>query len=281
MLLIKVGPEWKSEIWKERAGSGVRYWHNAVSQNLSSEGNLPPNENPQSGTSGLVATFVSWIVRFLKKMWPEGNLLPNENPQLGTSGLVATFVSWIVRFLNKNVTRRKFAPEGKFETWNERAGKNFRFWNFADSQTIVFRKEICCLKKIRKLEITGWERSSFLEPFVLLKNCYRKAWFPHAKTASGNERAGSDVSFLMFAVFQKLPSELNVVQNENPHVGTSGLVATFVSGISLFLKKTCAPNGIWPRMKIRKLEMPGWERCSFLGPRCFSSKNVIRLKCCP
>ena len=134
LVTIKNFPEWKSASGKDLAGSGFRFWKCAVSQTLLSDRNLVPNETPQVGTSGLVATFVSWILRFLKKMWPGGNLLPKENPKVETSGLVTTFVSGVLRFL------KKCAPN-----------------------------EICSLKKTRTWERAGWERLSFLEPWGFSK----------------------------------------------------------------------------------------------------------------
>ena len=60
-------------------------------------------------------------------------LCTKGNSQVGTSGLVATFVSGILRFL-KNVLRMKVGPDEKSESSNERAGSDCRFWNCAVSQ---------------------------------------------------------------------------------------------------------------------------------------------------
>ena len=77
---------------------------------------------------------------------------------------------------------------------------------------------------------------------------------------------------------KKLCSEENLVPNENPKVGKSGLGATFVSGTLMFFKR-CHPNEILSQMKIRKLEIKGWERLSFLELCCFS-KIVIGKHVC-
>ena len=66
--------------------------------------------------------------------------------------------------------RRKIAQELKSESGNERAGTDVRFWNFADSQTIVLRRK----------------------------------YIPEGKSESGTERAGSDFDFWNIKVFQKV-----------------------------------------------------------------------------
>ena len=54
----------------------------------------------------------------------------------------------------------------------------------------------------------------------------RRKFGPEGNSASGKERAGSDVRFWNFAVSQKLSSKANLAPKENPQVGESGLGAT-------------------------------------------------------
>ena len=76
--------------------------------------------------------------------------------------------------------------------------------------------------KVSEVEITGWERLSFLE----------------------------------LCRFSNIVIGSYVFPEENPQVGKSGLGETFVSG-TLRLLKNCHPNGIWPRRKIRRWERAG------------------------
>ena len=150
------------------------------------------------GTSGLGANFVSGTVRFLKICHPN-EMLPRrkireleitgwerlsflerccffskivtrknryDNQQVGTSGLGATLVSGILRLL-KNWHPTEMLYKRKFASWDERAGSDFRFWNFAVSENVL------------RLKVG-----------------------PDEKSISSNERAGSDFRFWNCVVSQ-------------------------------------------------------------------------------
>ena len=202
----KFGTEWKSENWKELAGSDFRFWNSVGSQKCYPKEMLSrrkiskweitgwerlsllefccfskrvtiknfPEWKSASGKDLAGSGFRFWKCAVSQTLLSDRKLVPNETPQVGTSGLVATFVSWLLRFLKKNVARRKFAPEGKSESWDERAGNDFRFWSFA--------------------------------------------------------------------VSQKMCPEWNLFPKENPNVGKSGLGATFVSGALMVFKNVIWMN---------------------------------------
>ena len=146
-------------------------------------------------------------MRFLKKVCSEGNLLPKENSKVGTSVLVRTFVSGILLILKQLCSEMKVVAEGKHESWKDRAGSDVRFWNLDVFFKNCNPNEMLSLRKIRKLEITGWERLSFLE----------------------------------LCCFSKIVIGKHGSPMKNPQVGKNGLGATFVSGV-LRLFNNCHPN---------------------------------------
>ena len=152
---MKFGTEWKSESWKCRAGSDVRFWDLDVffktcnpaemlslrkirklgitgweqplfmelccfSKNVIGK-HVSHMKNQQGGKSGLGATFVSGILRLFQKRSSELNVVQKEDPHVGTSVAVATFVSGILLFLKK-CAPNWILPRRKSRKW-ERAGR--------------------------------------------------------------------------------------------------------------------------------------------------------------
>ena len=66
---------------------------------------------------------------------------------------------------------------------------------------------------------------------------------------------------------------------ENPKVGTSGLVATFVSGSLRLLKNKCPEENLVPNEnpKIGK----SWLGATFVSGAVLFLKNATQRKCCP
>ena len=178
----------KSVSGNERAGSEFRFWNRAVSQNLSSEWNVAPKENPRVGNNGLGATFVSGaLLFFFQKLSPEKNRYDNQ--QVGTSGLGATLVSGILRLL-KNWHPTEMLYKRKFASWDERAGSDFRFWNFAVSENMLRLKVGPDEKSISSNERAGSD-FRFWNCVVSQTNVLLRKFGPEWKSENWKERTGS------------------------------------------------------------------------------------------